>query len=316
MSPVRQAPSWGLATLFASLFLISPASAQLVDPIVASRDGVNLHLSEVDAKVRTMPPDVQAGYTQEPDRIARLLDTLLLTKQVAVLAEKGDYAKSAEFQADIANARMDLLAKHETERQVAANTPPDLEPLAKERYRGNPDKWMTQPGVDVRHLLVSTDGRDEEAAKARAQELLARAKAGEDFTDLVVKESDEPSRQTRQGLIVQVDPTRLDPEFVKALRKLKTVGEYSDVVRSSFGYHIIRLERADPPTLRPYEEVRPELMMAIREEFRQAKRNDFLRSLSSKEITFNGEVITQLPTRYLPKAAAPAATPAAEPKQP
>lgn len=314
MFNVRKAPAWGLAALFASLFAV-PAHAQLVDPVVASRGGVDLRLSEVDAKVRTMPPDVQAGYTQEPDRIARLLDTLLLTKQVAVLAEKGDYVKSADFAADMANARMDLLAKHETDRQVAINTPPDLEPLAKERYRGNPDKFMTKPGVDARHLLVSTDGRDEAAAKARAEALLARAKAGEDFIDLVVKESDEKSRDTRQGLMVQIDPARLDPEFVKALNKLSKPGDFSEVVRTAFGYHIIRLERADPPKLRPYEEVRPELMMAIREEFRQSKRNEFLRSLSSQEITFNGEVITQLPTRYLPKPAAPADA-AAAPKQP
>jgi peptidyl-prolyl cis-trans isomerase C len=300
---------WAL-TVPLAMFAAFPVQPQIVDPVVASRGGVDILLSEVDAKVRMMPPDVQVGYTQDPDRIARLIDTLLLTKQVAVLAEQGDYAKSAEFKADLANARMDLLARYETDRQVALNTPPDLEPLARERYRANPDQWMTPPGVDVRHLLVSTDGRDEAAAKAKAEELLARVKGGEDFVDLIVKESDEKSRDTRKGFIPQVDPTRLDPDFVKALRKLKTVGEYSEVVRSAFGYHIIRLERADPPKLRPYDEVRPELMMAIREEFKQAKRNDFLRSLSNEQITFNGEVIKQLPTRYLPKPAQPA--PAAE----
>ena len=96
MFNVRKAPAWGLAALFASPFAV-PAHAQLVDPVVASRGGVDLRLSEVDAKVRTMPPDVQAGYTQEPDRIARLPELTSATARAAAEAHSKAAWKARGF---------------------------------------------------------------------------------------------------------------------------------------------------------------------------------------------------------------------------
>ena len=102
--------------------------------------------------------------------------------------------------------------------------------------------------ISARHLLVSYKGglraspgigRSKAEALARAEEAQKRAVAGEDFVALVKQYSDEPGAGERGGDLGKFDRQSMVPAFANAAFALK-VGEISAVIKTQFGYHVIK----------------------------------------------------------------------------
>ncbi len=102
--------------------------------------------------------------------------------------------------------------------------------------------------IGARHILIQWMGaerapasvvRSREQAYAVAQQVLKRAKAGEDFARLAIEFSDEPGAGPRGGSLGRFGRGQMVPAFEEAAFKLE-VGEISDIVESPFGYHIIQ----------------------------------------------------------------------------
>ena len=102
--------------------------------------------------------------------------------------------------------------------------------------------------VGARHVLVQWMGSDRagksvlrtrEQALILAQEVLKRAKAGEDLGRLAVEYSDEPNAGARGGSLGRFSKGQMVGAFEVVAFKLK-VGQISDIVETPFGYHIIQ----------------------------------------------------------------------------
>jgi parvulin-like peptidyl-prolyl isomerase len=102
--------------------------------------------------------------------------------------------------------------------------------------------------IVVQHVLVAYKGskrvpktvvRNRLEAKARADEALAKLRAGSEFEDIVEVYSDDPGSVPRRGLLGKVHRTDLDPAFSAAAFALQ-VDQVSDVVETPFGFHIIK----------------------------------------------------------------------------
>ncbi len=114
------------------------------------------------------------------------------------------------------------------------------------------------------HILIEA-GSDDAAAKKKAEAILARAKAGEDFAKLAQENSDDPGSKTAGGDLGWAPKEAYVQPFSEALFAMKK-GEISGLVKTQFGYHIIRLEDIEEPRVRDFDEVRAELEPEFRRE--------------------------------------------------
>ncbi len=120
----------------------------------------------------------------------------------------------------------------------------------KEFYEKNKKSMFFIPEqVEVSHILIGgkKDDASKKAAKAKATKLLADIKAGEvKFEDAAYKESLCPSGKEKNGRLPKFQHGMMAPAFDAASFALQNSGDLSDVIETSFGYHIIRLEKKFP----------------------------------------------------------------------
>jgi peptidyl-prolyl cis-trans isomerase D len=126
-------------------------------------------------------------------------------------------------------------------------------------YQQNLQQYQTSAEVRASHILFKTEGKDENAVKAAAEAVLPKAKApGADFAALAKQYSEDESNKNNGGDLDYFGRGRMVPEFETAAFALKP-GEVSDLVKSSFGFHIIKVIDSKPDTTRPLAEVRAEI---------------------------------------------------------
>jgi parvulin-like peptidyl-prolyl isomerase len=99
---------------------------------------------------------------------------------------------------------------------------------------------------DARHILLLTEGKSEDekvAIKKKAQDLLDRVLAGEDFAKLASENSEDGGSVNNGGLYQGVAKGSFVSEFENAALSLKDGEIYPQLVESSYGYHIVKLEK-------------------------------------------------------------------------
>jgi peptidyl-prolyl cis-trans isomerase D len=148
-------------------------------------------------------------------------------------------------------------AQLEVDKVRATVTVPDTDIAA--FYNQNIQQYQSSAQVRASHILFKTDGKDENAVKAAAEEVLKKAKApNADFAALAKQYSEDDSNKNNGGDLDYFGRGRMVPEFETAAFALKA-GDVSDLVKSSFGFHIIKVVDSKPDSTRPLAEVRPEI---------------------------------------------------------
>ena len=175
-----------------------------------------------------------------------------------------------------ADARIDMAINKMMEAEVAgavAATDAD----AQDFYAKNPDKFQQPESVRASHILLMTKDKDEaakKAAKTKIDELLKRAKAGEDFAALAKANSDDGSA-SQGGDLGPFQRGRMVPEFDKVAFSLKP-GEISDVVTTEFGYHIIKLTEKKEASTIPLDQVKPQVLEYLTNQKKQQRVDGFI----------------------------------------
>ncbi|HLP13133.1 MAG TPA: peptidylprolyl isomerase [Flavobacteriales bacterium] len=147
------------------------------------------------------------------------------------------------------------------------------------------DKRPSRGQIRVSHIMIVAKPEDpadkQENARKKAEEILGKAKAGEDFAALATQYSEDQSSARKGGELPIFGSGRMVPEFEDAAFSLTKDGEISNVIKTNYGYHIIK--RLELKQLEPFEEKKAELKQKIQRDTRSfLPKKSFIAKLKTK----------------------------------
>ncbi len=148
-------------------------------------------------------------------------------------------------------------------------------------YNNNIEQYSTPEQVRASHILLKTAGKDDAAVKAKAEDILKQAKGGADFAELAKKYSEDEGSAKNGGDLDYFGRGRMVPEFDQAVFAMQP-GEISDLVKTQYGYHIIKLIDKKTATTRPLQDVRQQIVDQLAYERAQTQASDLAETLAKQ----------------------------------
>jgi peptidyl-prolyl cis-trans isomerase D len=142
-------------------------------------------------------------------------------------------------------------------------------------YKRNISKYEVKKQFKAHHILfrvappTNTEEKVdpvevEKKAKDKAEEILKKLKEGADFKKMAKEHSDDKVSGNNGGDLGQFSEGVMVREFEEAFEKMK-VGELSDLVRTNFGFHIIKLDERKDARTKPISEVKDSIEKELKE---------------------------------------------------
>ena len=272
------------------------------DPIVISSGNVTIRQSEFESALKTLPAEYQQ-YAFGPGR-KQFAEDFLRMKILAAEGMKAGLDKDPSVQQQLDLMKENLVANAQLQKIEKSITVSDED--AKKQYEANKKDYET---ITARHILIAFKGSPaaqkgkkeltDAEAKAKAEELRKKIIDGADFADIAKKESDDVGSGSRGGELGAFSRGQMVPEFEDAAFKAK-VGEVTPVVRTQYGYHIIKVEKHD---YTPFDQVKDQL-----EKKEHDKRVKDAVDAMKQNVTYNEAYFTPPPAPAAPEAPTPTPT--------
>jgi peptidyl-prolyl cis-trans isomerase D len=131
----------------------------------------------------------------------------------------------------------------------------------KAQYQQNIAQYQVPVRVHVQHILLTTVGKtsaEVEEIHQKAEDILKQVKKGGNFADLAKKYSEDPGSKDKGGDLGFITKGQTVPEFEKTAFGLEK-GQVSDLVKTQYGFHIIKVLENEPARTKPFEEVKDSL---------------------------------------------------------
>ncbi len=216
---------------------------------------------------------IQASDFSLPGEVETQSKLLTQTRDIkTVVLPLADFAKNAELSEEDINGYYKEHAERytrpeqvkvayiELSAQQLKETVNVSDEQAKQYYQEHLDKYSSQAQRRVSHILI--EGDDE----AKAQDILDELNAGADFAKLAEEKSDDFGSASEGGSLGWIERDVMDPAFEEAAFALVNVGDVTGLVKSDFGYHIIKLDEVKQPVVQPYEEVAASIKSELRDQ--------------------------------------------------
>jgi peptidyl-prolyl cis-trans isomerase C len=236
--------------------------AKVGDELITKGD-IELILSQI-------PMQYRARYSSAEGR-RELVDALVGMKMFAWEAKKRGIDKKSDVQLKIGYIIDQTLAR-ELEEELQSSVKVEDKDI-ENYYKENQDQYMTPEKVKARHILVDSE---EEAVQ-----ILEKIKSGADFAELAREKSKCPS-SSKGGDLGWFGKGKMDPAFEKASFELKK-DEVSGVVKSTFGYHIIRVDDKRPAKTKTLDQASRTIERTMKNDLLEKQMTD-LKDQIKKEI--------------------------------
>ncbi len=272
-------------------------------PVLAEVSGTNITVDEFKKEVENLPPYLKP-MAESADGKKEMLETMIIRELILQDAKKDGIENSPAVKDKLEDLKKRLVVEVYLKKKVDEQSKVTDEELQK-FYDQNKEKFKSGDEVKASHILL----KDEKTA----QDVLAKVKAGGTFEELAKKYSID-SAAAKGGDLGWFGKEAMIPEFAKAAFALKE-GETSGIVKTKFGFHIIKVTGKRAAGTRSFADVKDQIKAAILPSKQQEifqKLKDELKK--SGKYTIKEDVLKGLGGAPAGEAKGAAGMPPAEPK--
>ena len=234
--------------------------------------------ADILTRLEGMPPFVREQL-KSPEGRQRLIQALVEERILYKDALAKGLDKTEAYQREIEQREVDILVGMYYERVIESAAAPSDDAVTA-YYESHQADFTVPEAIRGRHILVET--------KSEAQRLRGLLDGGADFAELAKQHSLDPMTSERQGIIhgeikrgQHVKGLGDLPELVEVFFQMEE-GEISDPVRTEKGYHVLRVDTRTPASVRPFDEVKPEIVSMLTGQRRNAVRDSVMAELKTK----------------------------------
>ena len=284
-----------LVCLLMALLVVSCAKKDN-GKILATIDDDKITLQEFNKELDKIPMNMKMLVASESGK-KNYLDRLVVKKLLLKEASKAKIESEKEFQDRVNDIREQLLIEALLKKKISADTQMSEDDL-KKYYEVHKEDFKKDRETNTRHILLKTE--------EEAKQVQAKLQKGEDFVELAKKYSIDPNVRQSGGEIGFQPKGSLIPEFENAAYKLNKVGQVSGIVKTQFGYHIIRLEGVKPPSYVPLDEVKEFIKQKNSQEKQKEVLEKYIEELKKNaKITINEALLKDEKSEQPVKAESP-----------
>jgi len=267
--------------LFIVLFIFS-CSKKEGGKILATIDNDTVTLEEFNKELDRIPINMKMLVATESGKKS-YLDRLIVKRLLLREAKKEKVDNEKDFQEKLTDIKEQLLMESLLKKKInvdSKTTDVDL----KKYYDTHKEDFKREKEINTRHILLKTE--------EEAKQIQSRLLKGEDFVELAKQYSIDPNAKTTGGEIGFHPKGTLLPEYEVVAFKLSKAGQISGIVKTQFGYHIIRLEGMKAPSYVPFDEVKDFIKQKISQEKQKEILEKYIEDLKkAAKITINEELL-------------------------
>ncbi|MFW9604186.1 MAG: peptidyl-prolyl cis-trans isomerase [Trichlorobacter sp.] len=219
--------------------------------VLATVNGATITTADLEQEVKTLP-DYLRGMAETPQGRQEMIETLIMRELILQKASKDGIDKDKEVEDKLRELKKRVIVDTFLRKKVEADASLSDEEL-KKIYNQNLDKFKVGEQVRASHILVKSS--------QEAQAVLEALKKGEKFEELAKSKSLDASA-AKGGDLGWFGKGNMVPVFEKAAFGLKE-GQTSGIIKSQFGFHVIKLTGKRPAGTRPFEEVKDQIKSSI-----------------------------------------------------
>ena len=261
----------------------APKSADLGGEVVATVGDISITLDEFNEELNRIPHYAKT-LEGNVEKKKEFLDTIITRKLMLLEASRQSLDEDKDIKSKLENFKSRLITE-KLMRQVMDQETEIAETDLQEYYDTHQDEFTRKEQVRASHVLLEAKPEDDDAkhneAKAKAEKVLEEVKGGGDFAELAKKHSEGPTAR-RGGYLGYFSRGRMAPEFDKAVFEMKNIDDVSEIVKTKFGYHIIKMTGKKEAEQQTFEQVKRRIEAKMRQKRRKESYDGFVNRLKDK----------------------------------
>ncbi len=224
---------------------------------LAKVNGVAIPKSRLELVMKGL---ISQGQKDTPETRKAVRDDLIKQEVLAQEATRKKLDKDPDISTQIMITRQSVLIRALQADFIKNNNPGEKE--LREEYQAVSAASMGDQEYNPRHILVSTE--------AEAKDIIAKIKKGGKFEQIAKDKSTDDGSKNKGGELGWSSARSYTQPFAEALVKLKKGEITQKPVKTSFGWHVIRLDGVRPLKIPPFEEVKEKVKQRVLQQKFQA----------------------------------------------
>jgi parvulin-like peptidyl-prolyl isomerase len=255
--------------------------------VVARIGATDIKAADIRSYIATLAPQDQAALARDPNALIQAVRLLLARQEVLKKALSEKWEERPDVMAEIQRARETVIV--ESYLGSVSTLPADFPSSAQveSAYEANKTSFLLPRQFDIAQIFIALGKGADKATQDKARAKLASVrlkleKKNADFGAIAAADSDDPETAKRKGEIGWLFESQVTPEIRSQVEGLAK-GSVSEPIQLDDGWHIVKLIDTKPAHTRPLEEVRDQIVAALRQQETLAERRAYMAKLLQQD---------------------------------